>query len=82
MANSKNIGTLRTGLPAAWATLMTWGVAKLGFDLQQEDYAIMMVIIPVIIPIFYRLSREIEQKWPVVGQVIFGKTTAPSYQEK
>jgi hypothetical protein len=81
MSNSKNVGTLRTGLPAAWATLLTWVVAKFGLDLQDEDYAVLMIAVPVVIPIFYRLSREVEQRWPAVGHIIFGKTTAPTYDK-
>jgi hypothetical protein len=79
MANSKNIGTLRTGLPAAWATAFTWVVAKFGLDLQEEDYAMLMIIVPIVIPVFYRLSREIEQRFPWLGKLIFGSTASPSY---
>jgi hypothetical protein len=80
--DSKNIGTLRTGLPAAWATAFTWFIAKFGFDLQEEDYALLMVIVPVVIPVFYRFAREIEQKIPWLGQIIFGSTSAPSYDSE
>jgi len=79
MTSSKNIGTVRTGLPAAWATLFTWLIAKFGFSLQEDDYAVLMLVVPVVIPIFYRLSREIEQRWPALGHIIFGRTSAPVY---
>lgn len=79
MTNSKNIGTLRTGLPAAWATAFTWLVAKFGFNLQEDDYAMLMVVVPIVIPVFYRLSREIEHRSPWLGQIIFGSTASPSY---
>jgi hypothetical protein len=80
MDNSKNIGTIRTGLPAAWATVITWLIAKFGFDLQEEDYALLMVIIPIVIPIFYRISREVEVKFPLLGNLIFGNTKQPVYE--
>lgn len=79
MKNSKNIGTIRTGLPAAWATFLTWAIAKFGIHLEEEDYSMLLIVIPVIIPIFYRLSREIEQKWPKIGHIIFGSVAVPSY---
>lgn len=79
MASSKNIGTLRTGLPAAWATLFTWAVAKFGFSIEDQDYAVLMIIVPIIIPVFYRIAREVEQKSPALGRIIFGKTSAPTY---
>lgn len=80
MKSSKNIGTIRTGLPAAWATLLTWAVAKFGINLNEEDYAMLLVVIPVVIPIFYRLSREIEQRWPKIGHIIFGSVAVPTYE--
>jgi hypothetical protein len=79
MKSSKNIGTVRTGLPAAWATLFTWLIAKFGLSLEEKDYAVLMIAVPVVIPIFYRLFREVEQRWPVLGHIVFGKTSAPTY---
>lgn len=80
MASSENIGTVRTGLPAAWATLLTWLVAKIGLDLQEEDYAVLLIVLPVVIPVFYRISRAVENKWPSVGQIIFGTNRSPNYE--
>lgn len=82
MQNSKNIGTVRTALPAAWATGITWLVAKFGFNFQEEDYAMLMIIIPIVIPVFYRASRELEQRFPWLGQIIFGSASAPSYDSQ
>lgn len=82
MASSENIGTIRTGLPAAWATFITWLVAKFGLNFQEEDYALLMIAVPIVIPVFYRIAREIETKWPYVGQIIFGTTKAPTYENQ
>jgi hypothetical protein len=81
MQNSKNIGTIRTGLPAAWATFVTWIVAKFGLNLDEADYSMMMLVLPVVIPVFYRISREIEQNYPKIGKIIFGSGSSPVYEE-
>lgn len=79
--SSKNIGTIRTGLPAAWATFITWAVTKFGLNLDETDYSMIMLVLPAIIPIFYRISREIEQNYPRIGKIIFGSSASPSYEE-
>ena len=80
--NSKNIATVRTGLPAAWATLVTWAFAKFGLNLGEDDYAVLLIVVPVVIPVFYRIAREVEQKWPAIGRIIFGSVSTPSYAGK
>lgn len=82
MKNSKNIGTVRTGLPAAWATGLVWLVGKFGLDLSEDDYANLMLAIPFAIPVFYRIAREVEQKFPAIGRIIFGTSQGPSYSSE
>lgn len=79
MSKSKTIGTVRTGLPAAWATLIAWLVARFGFHLSEQDYAVLVLIIPAVIPVFYRIAREIETRWPAIGRILFGSTLTPTY---
>jgi hypothetical protein len=35
----------------------------------------------VVIPVFYRISREIEQNYPKIGKIIFGSGSSPVYEE-
>ena len=79
MTNSKNIATMRTALPAAWTTVIVYLAGKFGFDLSEQDMAILLLLVPVVLPIFYRVAREVELKYPIVGRVIFGTNATPSY---
>lgn len=79
--SDKTIGAIRTGLPAAWATLLVWAAARFGLDLSDEDMAALLVVIPVVIPIFYRAAREVEARWPTIGRVLFGSAKTPTYGE-
>lgn len=77
--NSKTIGTIRTGVPAAWATISVWLLAKFGFHLSDDDYGILMLALPIIIPAAYRAAREVEQRWPRIGRILFGSSAIPVY---
>lgn len=77
--NSKTIGTIRTGVPAAWATFLTWVVAKFGMNLSDDDYGMVLLALTAVIPVFYRLAREVEIKWPVIGRILFGSSQTPVY---
>lgn len=82
MHNAKNIATVRTALPAAWVTILTYLAAKFGLNLGDDDMAVLLLIVPVVLPIFYRLAREIEIRYPAVGRIIFGTNKTPSYGDE
>lgn len=82
MNNPKNIATLRTALPAAWVTVITYAAAKFGFDLSDQDMTVLLLVIPVVLPIFYRLAREIEVRYPTIGRIIFGSIKTPTYGDE
>lgn len=77
--NSKNIATIRTAVPTAWSTLIVWLVARFGFDPSADDWAIIALVMPIIAGIGYRAAREIEQRFPAVGRVLFGSAQQPHY---
>jgi hypothetical protein len=77
--NSKTIGTIRTGVPAAWATFLTWVVAKFGLHLSDEDYGMVLLALTAVIPVFSRAAREVEVRWPAVGRILFGSAQTPVY---
>jgi hypothetical protein len=79
MTNSKTIATVRTALPAAWTTAIVYLAARFGLDLSEQDMAVLLLVVPVVLPIFYRIAREIELKYPTIGRVIFGTNATPSY---
>ena len=39
----------------------------------------LMLIAPVVLGVVYRLGRELEARWPVVGRVLFGSSRRPTY---
>lgn len=81
MHNSKNIATVRTALPAAWATLITYLAAKFGLNISDDDMAVLIAVLPIVIPVFYRIFREVEVRFPRVGRLVFGTNMTPTYPD-
>lgn len=77
--NSKNIATLRTTLPTAWTTVVVWLVARFGFDPSADDWAIIALMMPVLTGVGYRAAREVEQRFPALGRILFGTSQTPHY---
>ena len=79
MTRQINTATVRTTLPAMWVTLITWLVARAGFEPSADDWQAIMLLAPPILGVTYRLAREAEARWPWVGRVVFGSSTPPRY---
>jgi len=73
------VATVRTTLPAVWVSLGSWLVVRLGWSPSAEDWQQIMLVMPVVLGVVYRLGRELEVRWPVVGRVLFGSVKRPSY---
>ena len=73
------VATVRTTLPAVWVSLVSWLVVRLGWSPSAEDWQQVMLVMPVVLGVVYRLGRELEARWPVVGRVLFGSVKRPSY---
>ena len=73
------VATVRTTLPAVWVSLVSWLVVRLGWSPSAEDWQQVMLVMPVLLGVVYRLGRELESRWPVVGRVLFGSVKRPSY---
>ena len=71
--------TVRTTVPAVWVSLVLWLVVRLGWSPSEEDWQMLMLVAPVVLGVVYRLGRELEARWPVVGRVLFGSSRRPSY---
>lgn len=73
------VATVRTTLPAVWVSLVSWLVVRLGWEPSAEDWQQIMLVMPIVLGAVYRLGRELEARWPVVGRVLFGSVKRPSY---
>lgn len=71
--------TVRTTMPAVWVSLIMFVVAKAGWSLSDADWQVLLLVAPVVTGVVYRLGRELEARWPVVGRVLFGSVKRPSY---
>lgn len=75
--NQTTIASIRTITPQAWAALIVV-VARTVFGWELEsNWALFLV--PLIGAFFYRISRVIEGKWPVLGWVLLGYGSEPVY---
>lgn len=50
-----------------------------GWDIKVEDMLPFLPVIAAVVAVFYRLSLAVTAKWPVVGYILFGRTTPPTY---
>lgn len=81
MQNDVNIATVRTSLPVAWATLISYLAARFGLSISNEDMTVLVAVLPILIPVFYRIFREVESRYPRIGRVIFGTSVTPHYDQ-
>ena len=77
--NDKATATIRTTMPSAWAAVITWLVAEFHLNLDDADWEFIAIALPLVTGVLYRLSREVEDRWPVVGRVLFGSSKQPHY---
>lgn len=71
--------TIRTTLPTIWTTLLVWLVARFGLDLSEQDWQVLLLVLPFLAGIGYRLLRVVEGRWPKLGYVLFGSLRLPHY---
>ena len=71
--------TIRTAVPTAWTTLVAWAVARFGLDLSDADWQVLLLVMPVLAGVGYRLLRVLEARWPSLGFVLFGSVQTPHY---
>jgi hypothetical protein len=71
--------TIRTTVPTIWTTLVAWAVARFGFDLSDADWQVLLLVLPFLAGIGYRLLRVVEARWPKLGYILFGSARLPHY---
>lgn len=79
MSKQMNTAVVRTTIPAMWVTLLTWLIARAGWNPSAEDWQVIMLLVPPILSVAYRAAREVEARWPAIGRIIFGSSTPPRY---
>lgn len=78
--SSENTGTVRTGVNATALAVVGWVASNVfGFSLDLADPIVILVVAGAV-PIFYRASRELGDRFPIIGRVLFGINTAPDYE--
>lgn len=73
------VATVRTTMPALWVSLLMWLAVRFGWDVDGDDWQVLMLVAPLVLGVVYRLGRELEARWPVVGRVLFGSAKVPHY---
>lgn len=73
--------TIRTAVPTAWTTVLVWLIARLGWDMTEQDWQVLLLVMPALVGVGYRLARVIEARFPHVGMILFGSAKTPSYDE-
>ena len=71
--------TVRTTMPAVWVSLLMWLAVRLGWDIEGDDWQVVMLVAPLVLGVVYRAGREAEARWPIVGRVLFGSARTPHY---
>lgn len=71
--------TIRTTVPTIWTTLLVWLVARFGLDLSEQDWQMLLLVLPILAGVGYRLLRVVEARWPKLGFVLFGSARLPHY---
>lgn len=71
--------TIRTTMPTIWTTLVAWAVARFGLDLSDEDWQVLLLVMPLLAGVGYRLLRVVEARYPSLGFVLFGSVQTPHY---
>lgn len=78
--NNTTTATVRTTVNGTVLAIIVVVISKLtNWQVQIEDLAPYLPIFAAVLAIFYRLSRAVTDKWPVVGYVLFGKVATPKY---
>jgi hypothetical protein len=64
--------TTRTTLPAGWAALILYIANRYGLHWNLNDLQVFAPAILVVVPVFYRLARMVEAKFPKLAFLFFG----------
>ena len=62
MNRQMNTAVVRTTIPAMCVTLLTWLIARAGWEPSAEDWQVIMLLVPPILSIAYRAAREVEAR--------------------
>lgn len=73
------IATVRTIVPAAWGTLVVYLLNRFGIQLDPDDTEILLLVLPAVIGIFYRLSRFVEERFPKLAWILLGSGKKPLF---
>ena len=71
--------TIRTTVPTIWTTLVAWAVARFGLNLSDADWQVLLLVLPFLAGLGYRLLRVVEARWPKLGFILFGSAQTPHY---
>ncbi len=77
--DSANIGAVRTTVNAFAVSVAVWVVAQFTDKIIDPSNPLILVGVPLVLGIGYRLSRVVTAKWPSLGWVFFGIGKPPAY---
>jgi hypothetical protein len=78
--NDKHVATIRTTVPAVWVALLSWLIVSAGWTPSEQGWQAILLTAPIVLGVFYRAGRELEQRWPIVGRILFGSQMTPRYE--
>jgi len=73
--STKSIATVRTVVPTTWAAAIVFVADRFGLEVSPT---LALAIVPVVAGFLYRITRELEARWPWVGRVLLGSSQAPA----
>ena len=77
--NDTNTATIRTGWNATIIAIIGWIASNVfNWTLDLTD-PIFILIVGVTVPVLYRASIALDEKWPILGKILFGRTATPTY---
>ena len=78
--NDTNTATIRTGWNATVIAIVAYIASTVfGITIDVTDPGF-IVVVGITVPIFYRASLALDEKWPIFGKILFGKPTTPTSQ--
>lgn len=76
------VSIIRTWVPVAVGTALTWLARELGIVLDKDTSAMATAVaVALVIAVYYAAARAVEQRWPAVGRVLvaLGLRKSPQY---
>jgi hypothetical protein len=79
MLSNPVISWIRTVIPLAVGTALTWLAAKVGVVIDEDSKAnVAALVVLVVSAVYYSVVHALEQKWPVFGWLL-GDAKLPYY---